>query len=180
MARFEDRPLRWTDILGRFEKHSHQEHVQNALGMIGALQDHGRTLWPDESPQLIRWDKGCTELWSFLNELGGRRDIQKQDLPTTMREFIHEFEHTTERMHQMLYGETADVENDQKAAEAFDWFNLIFRYSLYGLLSGWIEDKQDHYLLRVHSNRATGATSRELTGTAMKVPKKYRRATKRL
>ena len=180
MARFKDRPLQLTDIIGRFETHSHQTHTHNALGLIGALQDYGRDFWPDGSSQLRRWEEGRTELWSFLNRLGTRRDLQKQDLATAMREFIQEFEHTTERMSQMLYGETTDAEDDQKVTEIFDWFNFVFRCSIYSLLSGWIDDKQDDFLLTINVNLATSETSEELTGTSMTVPPKYRRATKRL
>ena len=97
-----------------------------------------------------------------------------------MREFIQGFEHTTERMSQMLYGETTDAEDDQKVTEIFDWFNFVFRCSIYSLLSGWIDDKQDDFLLTINLNLATSETSEELTGTSMTVPPKYRRATKRL
>ena len=180
MARFDERPLQWTDILGRFEAHSHQTHTHNTLGLIGSLKDLGRTFWPDGSDQLRRWEEGCAELWSFLNRLGLRRDLNKQDLATVMREFIQEFEHTTGRMYQMLYGETPDNEDDQKIAEVFDWLNFVFRSAIYALLSGWIEDKQDHFAITTTINLTTGETYQERTGTEMTVPKKYRRATKRL
>ena len=180
MARFDERPLQWTDILGRFEAHSHQTHTHNTLGLIGTLKDLGRTFWPDGADQLRRWEEGCAELWSFLNRLGLRRDLNKQDLATVMREFIQEFEHTTGRMYQMLYGEIPDHEDDQKIAEVFDWFNFVFRSAIYALLSGWIEDKQDHFAITTTINLTTGETTQERTGTEMAVPKKYRRATKRL
>ena len=180
MARFDERPLQWTDILGRFEAHSHQTHTHNTLGLIGTLKDLGRTFWPDGSDQLRRWEEGCAELWSFLNRLGLRRDLNKQDLATVMREFIQEFEHTTGRMYQMLYGEIPDNEDDQKIAEVFDWFNFVFRSAIYALLSGWIEDKQDHLAVTINVNLSTGETTQERTGTEMTVPKKYQRATKRL
>ena len=180
MARFDERPLQWTDIVGRFEAHSHQTHTHNTLGLIGALKDLGRTFWPDGSDQLRRWEEGCAELWSFLNRLGLRRDLNKQDLATVMREFIQEFEHTTERMYQMLYGEIPDSKDDQKIAEVFDWFNFVFKSAIYALLSAWIEDKQDHFAITTTINLTTGETSQERTGTEMTVPKKYRRATKRL
>ena len=180
MPKFHSRPLQWTDVLGRFEAHSHQTHTHNTLGLIGALQDRGRTFWPEESSQRQRWDDGCAELLNFLNKLGTRRDLAKQDLATAMREFIQEFEHTTGRMHQMLYGEVEDPDNDPRITEVFDWFNFTFRSAVYALLSGWIDDKQDHFLVTTHINLTTGETSQEWSGTAMKVPKKYRHATKRV
>ncbi len=180
MAKFDSRPLKWTDILGRFEAHSHQTHTHNTLGLIGALQDRGWIFWPEGSSQRQRWDEGCAELWSFLNRLGTRRDLEKQDLATAMREFIQEFEHTTGRMYQMLYGEVEDPDNDPNIAELFDWFNFTFRSAIYALLSGWIDDKQDHFLVTARINLTTGETSQERSGTPMRVPKKYRHTTRRL
>ena len=58
-----------------------------------------------------------------------------------MREFIQEFEHTTGRMYQMLYGAVEDPEDNQDIADVFDWFNFVFRSAIYALLSGWIADK---------------------------------------
>ena len=96
--------------------------------------------------------------------------MNKQDLATVMREFIQEFEHTTGRMYQMLYGEIPDNEDDQKIAEVFDWFNFVFRSAIYALLSGWIEDKQDHLAVTINVNLSTGETTQERTGTEMTVP----------
>ena len=177
MARYDERPLQLTDILGRFEAHPHQIHVHHALGLIGRLEDEGRRFWPEGSEQLQRWERGATDLWGFMNRLGTRRDLESQDLQTAMREFIQEFEHTTGRMYQMLYGETDDPDDDQRVTEIFDWFNIVFRSSIYALLSGWIEDKQEENLVEIQLNLATGESSQEWTRTAMVVPKKYRRAT---
>jgi hypothetical protein len=77
----------------------------------------------------------------------------------------------------MLYGEIPDPQDDQGVTEIFDWFNLVFRSSIYALLSGWIEDKQEENLVEIQLNLATGESSQEWTRTAMVVPKKYRRAT---
>ena len=178
MARFDERPLQWTDILGRFEAYSHQTHTHNTLGLIGGLKDQGRTFWPSGSRQLRRWEEGCTELWSFLNRLGARRYTNKQDLAAAMREFIQEFEHTSGRMYQMLYGEIPDGEDDQNITEVFDWFNFVFRSAIYALLSGWIDDKQDENHVTTTINIPTGEVSQEGTRTFMTVPKKYQRATK--
>ena len=180
MPRFDERPLQWTDILGRFEAHSHQTHTHNTLGLIGALKDQGRTFWPSESSQLHRWEEGCIELWSFTNRLCTRRDSNEQDLPTAMREFIQEFEHTTGRMYQMLYGAVEDPEDNHAIADVFDRFNFVFRSAVYALLSGWITDKHDNFRSTIHINLATGETTQERSGTAMKVPKKYQHATNRL
>ena len=54
MARFDERSLQWTDVLGRFEARSHQRHLRDALAFIGRLKDEGRRFWPDGSAQLAR------------------------------------------------------------------------------------------------------------------------------
>ena len=180
MRRFDERPLQWIDVLGRFEKHSHQRHFRDAWALIGSLQDEGRSHWTDGSEQLARWNRGLDDLLSFLNGLGKRRDLEKQDLSTALREFIQEFEHHTRRMYQMVYGEINDPENNERLTEIFDWFNLVFRTSIYALVSGWIEDKQDHLAVTINVNLSTGETTEKRTGTEMTVPKKYRKATKHL
>ncbi len=180
MPRFDERPLQWTDVLGRFEEHSHQRHFRNAWALTGRLKDEGRDHWQVGSEQLARWNRGCDNLLGLMTGLGKRRDLEKQDLSTALREFIQEFEHHTERMYQMIYGEINDSENNEKLTEIFDWFNLVFRTSIYALVSGWIEDKQDHFTITTTINLTTGETTQERTGTEMTVPKKYRKATKRL
>ena len=180
MARFDERPLQLTDILGRFESDSHQTHIRNALGLIGRLKDHGREFWDEDSDQFLRWNKGCTELWRHLNRLGARRDIEKQDLATAMREFIQEFEHTTWRMYQMLYGALAESNDDKSITKIFDWINLVFRASVYALVSGWVGDKQENSRLDITVNMVSGETKEEWTRDEMKVPAKYRRAAKKV
>ena len=180
MPRFDERPLQWIDVLGRFEASSHQTHVHDALALIGRLKDEGRTFWPEGSSQVGRWEEGCTELWTFLNRLGTRRDLNKQDLATALREFIQEFEHTTDRMYQMLYGAVADPNDDDRVTQVFDWFNLVFRSSTYALVSGWLNDKQEQNVVEITVNLVSGESSEEWTRTEMKVPSKYQRRTKRL
>ncbi len=180
MARFDERPLRLVDVLGRFETDSHQTHVHIALGLIGALKEQGRKLWDEDCGQLRRWNDGCTELWGFVNRLGERRDIKKQDLATAMREFIHEFEHTTWRMYQMVHGSCVESSDDKRVTDVFDWINIVFRASVYAVVSGWIGDKQENSRLEVNVNMLTGETKEKLTRDDMKVPRKYRRATRSL
>ena len=181
MPRFEERPLQLTDLLGRFEAQSYETHAHQALGWIGGLKDQGRDFWPEGSAQLKRWEKGCTELLIFLNRLGSRRETGKQELATAMREFIQDFEHHTGRMYQMLYQTFDEAEaGDERLTQVFDWMNLVFRSSIYALLSSWIEDKHDNFFTNITVNLATGEMSQETTGSEMKVPKKYQRATKRI
>ena len=97
-----------------------------------------------------------------------------------MREFIQEFEHTTWRMNQMLHGAVSESNDDQNITEIFDWINLVFRTSVYALVSGWIDDKQDNSRLEMTVNVPTGETTEKLTRDEMKVPAKYQKAAKRL
>ncbi len=96
-----------------------------------------------------------------------------------MREFIQEFEHSTGRMYQMLYGAVADPENDEGVREIMDWFNLVYLSSTYALVSAWINDKRENVSLRTIVNLTTGELSQEGTRTEMTVPRKYQRATKK-
>ena len=152
-------------------------HHRQARALTQRLKEEGRDHWAAGSGQLARWNRGCDELLGFLNELGKRRDLEQQDLSTALREFFQEFEHHTYRMYQALYGETEDPENDERITQLFDWLNLVFRTSIYTLVSGWIEDKHDNFVVTTTVNLATGETAQERTGTAMKVPAKYRDAT---
>ena len=161
-------------------------HLRDALAVIGRLKDEGRRFWPDGSAQLSRWKEGCTELWTFLNNLGARRNVESQDLATAMREFIQEFEHHTGRMYQMLYGATARPDEDQSVTDIFEWFNLVFRLSIYALLSGWLDDKHDESVARttinmeIEGDMATVKVSQESERKEMTIPKKYRQAANRI
>ncbi len=181
MARYEERSPQWIDIIEPFEARSHQEHAHDALACIGRLKDEGRRFWSEGSPQLGRWEAGCTELWGFINNLGARKSLEKQDLTTAMREFIQAFEHNTGRMYQMVYGAVDNPDDDQGITDIFEWFNLTFRFSVYALLSGWIDDKQEENVAKIEINLVTGEVhEREWERTEMKVPRKYRRAARRI
>ena len=180
MSRFKERNPHLMDVLGRFEAHSHQTHMHDAFGVIGRLKDDGRRFWPEGSSQLSRWEEGCTELMSFLNGLGTRRNLDKQDLTTALREFFQEYEHITERMYQMMYGAVNNPNDDERFAEIFDWFNFVFRSTTYALVSGWIDDKQEDIDVNISVNLESGETSQEWTVNEMKIPAKYQRATKRI
>ena len=104
MARFANRPLQWSDVIGRFEAKSSAGHAHNALGLIGRLKDEGRKFWGAGSKELEKWRQYCDVMWAFLNSLRKRRDVDEQSLETAMREFVREFEHSTGRMYQMVFG----------------------------------------------------------------------------
>ena len=122
--RFQARQPRLIDFTGRFEAKSSPTHIHDALSAIDRLKDDGANFWDEGSDQLARWRRGCATLCTFLNTLGNRRDIEKQDLTVVLREFIQEFEHSTWRMYQMLYGIVDDPDNNPTLRKMLDWFDL--------------------------------------------------------
>ena len=180
MARFADRPLQWSDVIGRFEAKSSAEHAHNALGLIGRLKDEGRQFWETDSKELDNWHRYCHVMWVFLNSLRKRRDVDEQSLKTAMREFVREFEHSTQRMYQMMYGQVTDPDNDDRVREMMTWFSLGFQTSVYALLSAWSEDKQETNTLTTTVDLTTGEMRQQGTRTEMQVPKRLKKFTKNL
>lgn len=179
MSRYQERSLQWTDILGRFEAHSHSDHLRNARGLVERLKDEGIRFFDKDSEQLRGWQRYCSELLTFLNTLRLRRDSEKQGLETAMREFIQEFEHSTERIEQMLYGAVADPDNDEDVRRIRNWVNVAYRSSTYALVSAWINDKHDDISLVTTIDLTVGEVRQEGKRTLMKVPPKYKKSTKR-
>ena len=79
----------------------------------------------------------------------------------------------------MAYGAIDSTDQDQELSKMFDWFNLAFRASIYALLSGWIEDKQDETTVSITVDTDTGEVTEEWERSEMRVPKKYRRSAER-
>lgn len=174
------RRLFLTDLVPRFEAEPSSTHVRNALAAIERLGDEGRAFWEDGSTQLARWRRGCTELRTIINRLGERRHICKQELATALREFIQEFEHHSERILQMLAGES-EYEVDRIAR----WLDLVYRFATYAMISFWIDDKTEEKVTRITIAMSvpTGKTTvKQETETikAMTVPKKYSRAARKI
>ena len=180
MARFADRPLQWSDVIGRFEAKSNAEHVRNALGLIGRLKDEGRKFWDADSKELDKWRRDCDVMWGFLNTLRKRREVDEQSLETAMREYLREFEHSTLRMYQMMHGQVTDPDSDDRVREMMTWFSLVFQTSVYALLSAWSEDKQETNTLTTTVNLTTGEVRQHGTRTEMRVPKRLKKFTKNL
>ena len=178
--RFAARQLQLVDLVDRFEAKPSSTHVYQALGVIGRLRDEGANFWDEGANQLSRWRDSCTTLWRFLNTLGERRGIENQDLATVLREFIQEFEHSTFRMHQMLYGTLDDPDNDPALNQMLNWFDLVYKLSTYAVISTWIDDKAQETTVHVSVNLTTGESTDEWTIKEMKIPKNYRHASKDL
>ena len=178
--RFHTRQPQLTDFVGRFEAKSSPTHVHDALAAIDQLKDDGANFWDEGSDQLTRWRRSCTTLWTFLNTLGNRRDIEKQDLTVVLREFIQEFEHSTWRMYQMLYGILDDPDNDPALQKMLDWFDFVYKLSTYSVISTWIDDKTEVVSASITINMTTGEHTEKWARNEMRVPKNYRRASKNL
>ena len=179
--RFNERHGRLIDYVDRFEAKPSSTHARNALAAIGRLKDDGAIFWKEGSSQLTCWRRACTELWQFINaELGRRRHIEKQELATALREFIQEFEHSTDRIYQMLYGISDAPDDNPELERMFRWLELVYRFSTYAIISFWIDDKTEHNSVKITMKLATREHREEWTREEMKVPKKYRRATRKL
>ena len=180
MPRFKERKGQLMDILDRFEAKPSSVHVHTALAAIERLRNDGATFWDENSNQLPRWQEYCTILWMFLNTLGKRRHLEKQDLATALREFIQEFEHSTGGMYEMLYGAFDDPDHNLDLKQMLNWFDLIYRFSTYALISFWIDDKTEEVSVKIKMNMTTGKTTQETTRNEMRVTRNYRRAAKDL
>ena len=178
MPRYKDRKTCLMDAVPRFEAEPSSTHVRNAIGAIERLERDGVALWDEGSDQLSRWREGYTEISVFLNRLGERRYAQKQDLATVLREFIQEFEHQTGRLFQMLYSTSEDPDNDPDVERIVLWFNTIYRFSTYALLSFWIDDKTEETNVKIKINLTERRTNVEWNRNQMNVPKDYRKSTK--
>ena len=183
--RYGKRRLHLKDLVPRFEKEPSSTHVRNALAIIERLRDEeGQALWQEGSEELSRWQRGWTELWWFMNRLGERRHIKKQDLPTALREFIQEFEHTTERMFQMLHSQPDVSIRDSNIETTIRWCDFAFRCAIYALTAFWIDDKTEERVtsIEMEIDYTTGKTTRtkmeHWVRPMARVPKKYRRTTK--
>ena len=172
MSRYHERQLQWTDVIGRFEA-GHSDHIHRALAVIGSLKDEGVRFGDRDSQFFHKWQGYCTVLWTFLNNLGQRRETQ--GLETAMREFIREFEHSTGKMYQLLYEFVDYPDNDQRVKETIFWFDLVYRWSTYTLVSAWIQDKRKNESLRTIVDLASGEVREEGTRSATHGPKKYRK-----
>ncbi len=185
MPRYKERRLRLEDLVPRFEDEPTSTHIRNALGALARLGEDGRAFWSEGSPELRRWQRGCAELSRFLNGLGERRFVEGQDLPTALREFIQEFEHSTGRMFQMLSSRPDAFQGDPDVERISRWCDLIYRYSTYALASFWIDDKTEESIIdiKITLNPKTGeATVKEehKKTKTMHVPRAYRRSTKKI
>ena len=140
MPRYRERKLNAMDSIGTLKADSSSTHVGNALGCISALKDEGDRFWQEDSHQIERWHRGCDTLSDILNGIIEKREIENRPLHTVMKEFVEEFEHTTYRIRQMLYGISDDSDRIQDVRIVQTWLDLAFRSSINAILSTWVDD----------------------------------------
>ena len=127
--------MRFRNLVYRINEHPPEEHAYNAVASIGRLKDEGIRFWKSQPPAGDRWNHYCDDLFRFLNaEMGERRFLRKQSLETALVEFIHEFEHHTGRIHQMLHAKHIAAA-DRLGLVA--WIDHIYRFSTYAILTFW-------------------------------------------
>lgn len=148
--------------------------------MLERLRDDRRDYCRSGSEQDERWTGACNTLLNLLKDMQRRHDLEKQDLATAMREFVQEFEHSTARIDQILHSEYAHRQGAPDPDIVFDWMDVVFRQSIYAILSTWIDDKTETRSVSIRIALATGETEEAWTHEPMTVPRKYRRATKRI
>ena len=164
------------DIVPPFESRPSSHHIRDAMGVIERLRDHeGSQFWPADSEQMDRWQRACNDLWTFLNNLGTRRDSDKQSLETAFREFVQVFEHSVFRMKQLLHGRGERPERDPPEVDVvFRWIELFYRLSTYGLVSYWIVDKNEEIVTRIRIGQAGESSIDTEVVKEMRIPRKYR------
>ena len=155
----------------RFEALSSSDHARNAIAFIQVLEIEGAKLLAEGSNQHGRWKEGCAELQGYIRALG---QVDDRDLSTSLREFIHLYEHTTERMYRMLQGTRGNAEDISSIRQALNWFDLAYKHSTYAILSSCIPDKNPPQTLRTTINIATGEVTQEGDRGELRVPGKYR------
>lgn len=180
LPRYKERPIELSDDVGRFEAKPSSHHARNALGIISLLREEGTNYWGSDSRELRNWERYCTVLWNFINELSDRRDLKKQSLETAMREYIQEYEHSRDRLNQLLYGAVDDPESNERMRHISELLHWTYLTSTYALVSYWIGDKQEHVSVTMTINLTTGEHQEEWNRDEMRVPRKYKRATKRI
>lgn len=176
--RFRNRHFQLFDLAGRFEAASSSTHTHTALAAINRMKDEGSEFFDEGS----RWQRSCDELKEFLCTLDERRHSRGQDLATVLREFIAEFEHSTHRMYQVLYGTSGTPDNDKNIQRVLAWFDLAYRLSTYAIIAFWIDEKSDKTSIHLNVNLTTGKRTENRIHEEMKAPKNkiHKRGAKKL
>ena len=137
--RFSRRRMELIDLVRRIRSYAPEDHAYNAIAGIGRLKDEGDHYWKDQHRVRDRWNHYCDDLFHFLNaEMGKRRFLDNQPLGAALTEFIHEFEHHTGRLYQMLHAKHISAADRRRELA---WMDLIYRFSTYAILTFWTQPK---------------------------------------
>ena len=158
MPRYDERTPRLIDIVPMFESKSSADHAYNAYAAIQRLRDDGAKFWEEGTDQRNRWNRGCNTLIDRLNALPSNR-VAREDWTTVFRELLHEFEHATQRMNQMLQSENVENDFPGYADQFHSWIDFTYRLLTYAMISTWIDDKTVHQTVHMEIDLASGATT---------------------
>ena len=157
----------------RFEALPSSHHIRNALSLIVRIRQDGVAYFGKNLGQIQSWEEHCNLLYAFLNQDLSQRKYKGQDLAKALREYIHEFEHVSYRLHEMLYGPAFKQGDSKTVLELSTRMKLLYRHSTYAILAFWIDDKTEDVVIRVKTNLATGKTRSSIETKGMKIPGKY-------
>lgn len=163
---FDCRRLHWIDVNHKFESLSFADHVREAASAIQRIESDGLELIGNDSAE--RWKRSSRDLQDYLRSIG------TEDLKISFREFIHLFEHETERMYQMLHG------SDEPFDHILVWFDLVYRHSTYAILARFLPEKNPKSTLRITISILTGKLTEEGKWGKATTPKQYRKHRKKV
>ena len=175
MPRWKDRLMSEFEIVPRFGGTSSNIHARNALAAIERLRDDGRVYFSSDSEAYKRWERGCNELWEFINTLQSKIH-ENISLSDALVEFIDNYEHTETRLHQTLYSGSVLEKHEEAISNTWFWLGIIYRFCTYSILSTYFGEKMlDEHSVEITVNLATGKRCEKWTRNPMQVPRKYRR-----
>lgn len=162
--KFSSRPIHWIDVNPKFEARSYAEHAYEARAVVQRLELEGLRLIGDGPRE--RWTRSSRVLQGHLGS------IDTDDLTAAFREFIHVFEHETERMYQMLH------DSDEPFDHIFMWVDLAYKHLTYAILARFLPEKNpDRPIHKITISLSTGKAVAEdwEEGGKTTTPRRYRR-----
>lgn len=158
---------------------------------IQSLKNDGVRYLGGNSGPCERWERGCDELFDFVNKLQSGKDMKRKEakdssqkidgnteLLTIFKEFIDKFEHFQKQLHQILCSRSIDENRDQAISNTRDWLNIIYRFSTYAIISTYLGDRTEHTIIRIRISLSTGKSYTETTHYPITILKKYRKKKK--
>lgn len=144
MPRYKDRLTTLFDLFDPFEATDSGKQVYNAISAIQRIRDEGQGLFPVGSEPSNRWERGCLDLTKIINRYSPTVWINADESLSFLDDFVREFAHTEERLHQLLYVDSIPEEQRKELLNVtWNWFNIVFRFAIYSILLGIEEVKGD-------------------------------------